>query len=474
MSEISPVLKLTLRKIPAQYVMTPQFSLVGGTYYSAQLLELSCDVAGARIYYTLDGSVPDEASALYSSPISIEQSVTVTARAFKVGMFASRIVSQSYNLVLGIPVPVAMPATDRNIGSFRANWERVSGAVCHLTVSRNAAFTDILNGYLDKPVAGVSCLLSNIESSAGKTFYYKLRCSVDGVFGDYSNVVHAQLGFGLGGNVETYIDPLVPNTMYWIHIFDENDTFILKNNNFDSLVAYVIAGGGGGGGCANGTLRAAGGGGAGDVLTVSGADAFVVDAAYTVQVGVGGLGGIGGQRGLQGQASRIYKAGTNYIANGGCGGGAGLSSYSVYSNGDASNGAGNCGGGASNGIGGQQSGHKSGGDGYEYSNVARGGGGGSDFNDGCHGAVGGCGGNGGIINTFGFIDIVAGGGGSGATMNGAFVPAAVHGSIGAGYTRAASAGIDLTGGGGGGGSHYFPNGGKGGKGAVYIIFTEFI
>lgn len=474
MSEISPVLKLTLRKIQAEHIILPEFSIAGGTYYDIQSLELSCAVPGAQIYYTLDGSVPSLSSTLYSSPISITQSITVKARAFRDGMLGSRIASETYTLILGIPVPVATAATNRGAGTFRANWQQISGASCHLTVSRNPEFTDLLSGYSDRPVSGNSHLLINIALSTGKTFYYKLRCLVNGFYGDYSNTIQVQLGFASGGSVATYINPIDPSIMYWIHSFKSDDTFSLKANNFDYLFGYVIAGGGGGGGSHNGSGRPGGGGGAGDIFVISDNQAFIVDEIYTVQVGLGGGGGVNGQRGLRGHASRIYNADVNYIANGGGGGGAGLHSYSIYSDGFASNDAGNCGGGSSNGQGGQQSGQQSGGNGYEYSNTARAGGGGSDDNRGRHGSENGAGGDGSLIYQFGILNIIAGGGGSGGTINGIRVPGSVYGSQGAGAGQAAADGLDGSGAGGGGASPWFRNGGRGGNGAIYIIFLEII
>lgn len=51
------------------------FSVQGGLYTGPVDLELSCDEAGASIYYTLDGSVPDQLDLLYTRPIRIEDPV---------------------------------------------------------------------------------------------------------------------------------------------------------------------------------------------------------------------------------------------------------------------------------------------------------------------------------------------------------------------------------------------------------------
>ena len=59
---------------------------------------LSCATAGATIHYTLDGSEPTEASALYERPIVISGDVTVRARAFKKGLDGSKIAEANYLL----------------------------------------------------------------------------------------------------------------------------------------------------------------------------------------------------------------------------------------------------------------------------------------------------------------------------------------------------------------------------------------
>ena len=57
----------------------PVFSLDPGTYPGEQKLEISA-AEGAAIYYTLDGSLPDEENGLlYDGPITIDEGVTVTA-----------------------------------------------------------------------------------------------------------------------------------------------------------------------------------------------------------------------------------------------------------------------------------------------------------------------------------------------------------------------------------------------------------
>ena len=59
-------------------------------------VELSVDVESAIIYYTLDCSDPTEASAIYSTPIFVEATTVIRARAFKEGWLAGPVATATY------------------------------------------------------------------------------------------------------------------------------------------------------------------------------------------------------------------------------------------------------------------------------------------------------------------------------------------------------------------------------------------
>jgi hypothetical protein len=67
-------------------VAIPQFAPVQG---QAQFT-ITCETAGASIYYTVDDSYPTRAAALYAGPVGIpEAGLTVRACGYKAGMVAS-------------------------------------------------------------------------------------------------------------------------------------------------------------------------------------------------------------------------------------------------------------------------------------------------------------------------------------------------------------------------------------------------
>ena len=75
----------------------PEASAPGGIYHTGDTItvELSAE-SGARIYYTLDSSLPDETDALYTGPITVSSTTVVRARAFVDGSLPSFVETQTY------------------------------------------------------------------------------------------------------------------------------------------------------------------------------------------------------------------------------------------------------------------------------------------------------------------------------------------------------------------------------------------
>ncbi|MBN1479085.1 T9SS C-terminal target domain-containing protein [candidate division KSB1 bacterium] len=73
----------------------PIFSLQGGLYNSSLSVELS-DTSGGDIYYTLDGSDPDENDNSYTTPIFLKNNTCLRARTFHSNRPPSRIVTNTF------------------------------------------------------------------------------------------------------------------------------------------------------------------------------------------------------------------------------------------------------------------------------------------------------------------------------------------------------------------------------------------
>lgn len=85
--------------VSTNHVNTPTFSLVAGNYNGEQNVTISCSTNDATIYYTLDGSDPTNSSTEYTGTLTLTNSVTLKAIAYKNGN-SSNVASASYTIVV--------------------------------------------------------------------------------------------------------------------------------------------------------------------------------------------------------------------------------------------------------------------------------------------------------------------------------------------------------------------------------------
>jgi sugar lactone lactonase YvrE len=92
----------------------PVFSPASGTYHSTQTVTISDTTPGATIYYTIDGSTPTPASAVYSAAITVSATETLQAIAVAAGYTESAVASAQYTInpkiapVITWPTPAAI------------------------------------------------------------------------------------------------------------------------------------------------------------------------------------------------------------------------------------------------------------------------------------------------------------------------------------------------------------------------------
>ena len=88
-------------------VQNPAFSPAATMFSTTPFsVTLSCATDGATIYYTTDGSDPTESSTEYTAPISLSETTTIKAKAFKADCTASAVVSATYTYGTPEPVPL--------------------------------------------------------------------------------------------------------------------------------------------------------------------------------------------------------------------------------------------------------------------------------------------------------------------------------------------------------------------------------
>ena len=78
----------------AKITATPDF----GTLASGDTVTLSTTTTGANIYYTTDGSTPDDTSGLYTGPIAVTSSIMLKAVAYAQGMEPSIMFEKWYEV----------------------------------------------------------------------------------------------------------------------------------------------------------------------------------------------------------------------------------------------------------------------------------------------------------------------------------------------------------------------------------------
>ena len=110
----------------------PVISPFAGTFETEVAVEISSTQSGATIYYTVDGSAPDQSSAAYASPIILTNSATVKAMAVAEGLAPSFVTTTAYTRAQP-PRPsdasVTFEGLDRLTGG---NWKGKYGAAGHM------------------------------------------------------------------------------------------------------------------------------------------------------------------------------------------------------------------------------------------------------------------------------------------------------------------------------------------------------
>ena len=116
--------------ITAPTVEAPVFTPEAGTYPDSVTVSMACVTEGAAIRYTIDGTEPTETSTLYSTPMMLDTTTTIKAKAFKADWFASETATALYTIVYEPVMTVDVTALNFTSTQLTQTFT-VSGA--HLT-----------------------------------------------------------------------------------------------------------------------------------------------------------------------------------------------------------------------------------------------------------------------------------------------------------------------------------------------------
>ena len=122
----------------------PVISEPSNSYVNPITVTLTCATEGATIYYTTDGTTPDETSMQYYNPFVIDSTCTLKARAFKGGMDPSNVAFAEYTF----PTAVANIAEFKAAGALAAGTYRITGSVTFVYRNGRRIFIEDATGGL--------------------------------------------------------------------------------------------------------------------------------------------------------------------------------------------------------------------------------------------------------------------------------------------------------------------------------------
>jgi len=147
----------------APVAATPTFSPAAGSYPSAQSVTISTTTSGATIYYTTDGSNPTTSSKVYSSPVSVSASETLSAIAVASGFANSAVGTASYTIGSG------------SGGSFASLCQSVFSTYSNLyetCLKANPAALSSIAGFISN-----FCSVDQTEINAGRVVFNSAQAS---------------------------------------------------------------------------------------------------------------------------------------------------------------------------------------------------------------------------------------------------------------------------------------------------------
>jgi hypothetical protein len=132
-----------------QQVATPTITPGGESFTGTISVTLADSTPGATIYYTTDGSNPTTLSTVYSGPIAVNTTETISAVASATGLLTSAVAQQTYTLQTQVVQPTFAPAA----GSYTS-----AQTVTIMSATPNSSIYYTTDGSTPSPGAGTTQL----------------------------------------------------------------------------------------------------------------------------------------------------------------------------------------------------------------------------------------------------------------------------------------------------------------------------
>ena len=156
---------------PIETVATPTFDPEGGTFTEAQNVTINCATSGATIHYTTDGTTPTASSTVYSTPISVTETMTIKAIALKEGMENSEIAEATYTI---------QPATAYTFNRiYSHNAVTTTDTYMIVDVASGKALTSA-NGTASAPAAVEVAVNNDQITSSDASLFWKFEATEGG------------------------------------------------------------------------------------------------------------------------------------------------------------------------------------------------------------------------------------------------------------------------------------------------------
>ncbi len=202
-------------------VATPSITPASGDYFAPITVSMTCATTDAIIYYTLDGTDPDETSTVFSTSFSVSTTTTVKARAYKSGMTESNIATNNYNFPSVIDVSTIADLRAQTVGS--GDYYKLTGEAI-LTFQQSFRYQK----YIQDATAGI--LIDDSPGAITTTYdIYDGITNIVGVLSEYGGM----LQFVPNG------DPGAPSSTANT-ITPEVVTLTQLTNNFEDYEAELV------------------------------------------------------------------------------------------------------------------------------------------------------------------------------------------------------------------------------------------